>query len=397
MPIHIFIPLLFSLIAKYCYENLFMSIYFDIIYFSIISIFYTQPAFFKTIKWYLILTIIYILTFLPFVNNSLEFGMITIALKSISYTFLYLLYHKILTTESARKQWVLLSCPLLITSFLTSAFHNVFDWLFELRFMVSTILYLGIGFYMKDSYLKKGEYNIMLTYPLIFVLTLGMFLSGYRYIIDLNSLFAIGLGFFIYDKKWFKPALFLLLFVVYPLITIYGLSNLGAWQAHRVIATGAKTPKIGIIDAKTRVLTTEKELAGKVVLLDFWTTSCGVCFKKFKNLEDVYQKYKNNPNVKIIAVNLTHITHNDHRVDTDSIIQERIQRHVYDKGYSFSVGIADSVYSHYSQLFGITGVPHIVVLNKKSEITYTGYLHTSSFVKVDNIYDVMEKVLEEGY
>lgn len=43
---------------------------------------------------------------------------------------------------------------------------------------------------------------------------------------------------------------------------------------------------------------------GKVAYLDFWSTSCGVCFIKFPKLEELYQKYKNEPNLIIQAVNI---------------------------------------------------------------------------------------------
>jgi len=32
----------------------------------------------------------------------------------------------------------------------------------------------------------------------------------------------------------------------------------------------------------------------KLIVLDFWTTTCGVCFKSFPDYEKIYLKYKDN-------------------------------------------------------------------------------------------------------
>lgn len=42
----------------------------------------------------------------------------------------------------------------------------------------------------------------------------------------------------------------------------------------------------------------------KIVLLDFWNTSCGVCFKKFPELENLYQKHRQEKNFILQSVNI---------------------------------------------------------------------------------------------
>lgn len=42
----------------------------------------------------------------------------------------------------------------------------------------------------------------------------------------------------------------------------------------------------------------------KIVLFDFWNTTCGVCFIKFPDLERLYQKNKDHPRFVLQAVNI---------------------------------------------------------------------------------------------
>ncbi|HEX3727630.1 MAG TPA: redoxin domain-containing protein [Pirellulales bacterium] len=48
---------------------------------------------------------------------------------------------------------------------------------------------------------------------------------------------------------------------------------------------------------------TRDSLNGKVVVLDLWATWCGWCFRGFPNLEKVYEQFKDNKDVTILAVN----------------------------------------------------------------------------------------------
>jgi len=49
---------------------------------------------------------------------------------------------------------------------------------------------------------------------------------------------------------------------------------------------------------------TSSELKNKIVVLDFWSTSCGICFREFPILEAKYQQYRNDSSIELFAVNI---------------------------------------------------------------------------------------------
>ena len=49
---------------------------------------------------------------------------------------------------------------------------------------------------------------------------------------------------------------------------------------------------------------TAREFRGKVLVLDFWTTSCAICFHEFPKLERLYAEYRDRSDVEVYAVNV---------------------------------------------------------------------------------------------
>ncbi len=45
------------------------------------------------------------------------------------------------------------------------------------------------------------------------------------------------------------------------------------------------------------------ELAGKIVVIDFWATWCKPCIASFPYLHQVYKKYADDPQVKFVVLN----------------------------------------------------------------------------------------------
>jgi thiol-disulfide isomerase/thioredoxin len=64
-----------------------------------------------------------------------------------------------------------------------------------------------------------------------------------------------------------------------------------------------KLPAFKFYDLAAKPVTPES-VAGKVLVIDFWGSNCPPCRASMPNLEKVYQKYKSNPKVAFLCVNV---------------------------------------------------------------------------------------------
>src|SRR5690606_11453789 len=85
-------------------------------------------------------------------------------------------------------------------------------------------------------------------------------------------------------------------FILFPNWLIYNIE-----AQSETIAVGTEIPNLNLIDQNgDRV----ELLENKMIILDFWTTNCGVCFKKFPDFERIMKKYDSNSNIVFYAVNM---------------------------------------------------------------------------------------------
>jgi thiol-disulfide isomerase/thioredoxin len=105
---------------------------------------------------------------------------------------------------------------------------------------------------------------------------------------------------------------------------------------------------------------TDDNFKNKIVLLDFWATTCGVCFKKFPQVQTLFEKYKNDSSVMILAVN------SPLEEDTPNQAFEMIKEREYD----FPVVITKDEFL--AEKFGVKGFPTVFVINQNGQIVYKG-------------------------
>ena len=105
---------------------------------------------------------------------------------------------------------------------------------------------------------------------------------------------------------------------------------------------------------------TNNDLAGKVAVLDFWNTSCGVCFEKFPSLEKYYRQHRDSDAVVVYAIDKP-IDEDGPTGAFDAIAKE---------GYTFPVLLPSD--PDLPEKFGVTAYPTTVVIDQMGNVVYRG-------------------------
>ncbi len=113
---------------------------------------------------------------------------------------------------------------------------------------------------------------------------------------------------------------------------------------------------------ESKSLITDKDFTNKVVILDFWNTSCGICFQKFPQLQKFYEKHKTETTLRILAVDTP--LEDDKEGDAFKAIK--------DEGHSFPVVITKE--ANLAEQYGVTGYPTTFVIDQKGNIVFRGDL-----------------------
>jgi len=101
------------------------------------------------------------------------------------------------------------------------------------------------------------------------------------------------------------------------------------------------------------------DLRGKVVVIDFWATWCGPCKASFPYLQQVYNKYKDNPKVVILAVNTWENVSGKEKEDL-------VKKFMADNKYTFPVLYDEG----FVEKYGVDGIPTKFVIDKKGMIQF---------------------------
>jgi thiol-disulfide isomerase/thioredoxin len=124
-------------------------------------------------------------------------------------------------------------------------------------------------------------------------------------------------------------------------------------------------------------------LPQKVVVLDFWFVNCGLCFKKFPEYEKLYQRYKNDPDVLIAAVNYPLP-----KDKSDAFITT-----LSSLGYHFSpYKVVDT--SDISK-WGVEAYPTMFIFDKDRNVKYKGMLNIDPDIIVNNTISIIEEIKSE--
>lgn len=132
---------------------------------------------------------------------------------------------------------------------------------------------------------------------------------------------------------------------------------------------------------------TQKDVAGKIYVTDFFFTSCPtICPVMKRQMIKVYDKYKDNPDFKILS----------HSIDPAHDTPEVLKKYAEDLGvkgsqWEFLTGSKDEIYD--------IGQGHYLVTAKEDEAAEGGYIHSGAFVLVDkdrHVRGMYDGTTEEG-
>lgn len=104
---------------------------------------------------------------------------------------------------------------------------------------------------------------------------------------------------------------------------------------------------------------TLSKLKGKVVVVDFWATWCGPCVSSFPYLQKVYDKYKSDPRVVILALNTWERVPPQDRDKT-------VRKFIADNKYTFPVLFDDKIVEQYK----VEGIPTKFIIDQKGRIRF---------------------------
>lgn len=216
----------------------------------------------------------------------------------------------------------------------------------------------------------KAVYLLMIPLFIMNVLPrLVLWGSGLESIPEIfGHLFGILAGYFLVKQVFSvkaKITFVLSLFLLTLFCSTYGLKYWFDYLTYRkenIVTIYKATPFDLIIENQTKATSIEL-FKGKTVLLDFWTTTCLPCFRKFPELEKVYNKYKNDSTVLIYAANLY--------FEGDSLRQ--CFNMIHDRGYTFPVLMTKDIVT-ITEHYKVNSVPTTILISPDGNIIFRGNL-----------------------
>lgn len=101
-------------------------------------------------------------------------------------------------------------------------------------------------------------------------------------------------------------------------------------------------------------------LKGKIVVVDFWATWCGPCKASFAALQKIHNKYKDNPDIVILALNTME------REKSEAEKETKVKQFIAQNNYSFKVLFDTDVVKEYK----VSGIPTKFVIDKNGFIQF---------------------------
>ncbi|MBC8753252.1 TlpA family protein disulfide reductase [Kordia sp. YSTF-M3] len=165
-------------------------------------------------------------------------------------------------------------------------------------------------------------------------------------------------------------SLFFLTFLIKP--------NTGHYLRNFYADLNTKLPKISFY-----TLNEEKvNFTNEVTIIDLWSTSCAVCFRKFPEFEKLKQEFEGNDKIQFYSANVP--LKNDTREKTLATIKRL--------NYDYETLFAEK-FEMIRDSLGINGFPHLLII-KNDTIRYLGDMETDKKIVLTNTRNVIQNLLE---
>ena len=241
-------------------------------------------------------------------------------------------------------------------------------------FALSGIVYFALGYVIQKH--SKKQYSSLFYFTMttchIFALFITDFLIHSRIIIDIAILFgAFFLGETTANKAPQKTPQYLIACSWLTGLILMYFVLIPSYNFHQRLdeISDVNIPQ-WLYEDQNRMEYIVKE--GQILILDFWFTNCGYCFKGFPELQNLYDHYESDPEVTVVAV------HDGTGGMTEAM--KGINR-IRSLGYTFPV-LVDST-RWFTNKNIITGSPTQLLANKNGSIRYSlmGYQSDSQIWK----------------
>jgi len=249
-------------------------------------------------------------------------------------------------------------------------------------FFISGLLYRGT--------IAVTTYFLILVSPFFLLFTFLIIKDGLLHLIPTAISSIIGLLYGLYIQTKLKANHFMYrisigfyILLIFTIVNILHPSYLNyIFDRDRITLQNKQNvlPNLKMVDIRN-IDITSNAFKNKVIVLDFWSTTCSVCIKKFPEFDKIKKEFLNNDNISFYAVGIA-----NHRQNIEAVI-EKANKLPFNFDYLF-LG-RNKANSKFISTY-VSKVPTIIVLDRSGHIVFIG-----SSTVYENPFRSINKIIKE--